>query len=41
MTYRNKRATCIILAMLLAMLGTWTILKTRESRVQKNLANEV
>ena len=41
MTYRKKRVICLVLAMLLAMLGTWSIFKTRESRVQKNLAKEV
>ena len=41
MAYKNKRVVCIILAMVLAILGTWAIFQKRESRLQESLAKEV
>ena len=41
MAYKNKRAACIVLAMMLAILGTWAMFQKRESRLQESLAKEV
>ena len=41
MAYKNKRAACIVLAMMLAIVGTWAIFQKRESRLQESLAKEV
>lgn len=41
MTYKNRKAACIFLAMMLAILGTWAMFQKRESRVQESLAKEV
>lgn len=41
MAYKSKRAACIVLAMMLAIVGTWAIFQKRESRLQESLAKEV
>ena len=41
MAYKNKRVVCIILAMVLAILGTWAMFQKKESRLQESLAKEV
>lgn len=42
MTYkRRKQMICITLAMIVAWMGTWSVVRAKETRVQESLAKEV